>query len=66
MATERLSLRIDADLMKSLKHVAIREAVAEADKGTFISQEKMDAWLSSWGTGMELPPPEPDIFLDPK
>ncbi|MCY3852648.1 MAG: CopG family transcriptional regulator [Gammaproteobacteria bacterium] len=65
MATERLSLRIDADLKKSLRHVAIREAVAEADKGIFISQEKMDAWVSSWGTGLERPPPEPDIFPIP-
>lgn len=94
MTTERLSLRIDADLKKSLEHeakledrsvsylaikaieamlrdcaekrVAIREAIAEADKGIFISQEKMDAWVSSWGTDSELSPPEPDIFPDSK
>ena len=66
MAAERLSLRIDADLKKSLKHVAIREAVAEAERGIFISQEKMNAWVSSWGTDSELPPPEPNIFPSPK
>ena len=90
MATERLSLRIDADLKKHLerearreersasylavkaieamlrdraeKREAIREALAEADKGDFISQEAMDAWISSWDTETELPPPEPDVF----
>ena len=91
MATERLSLRIDANLKKSLelearreersasylavkaieamlreraaKRAAIREAVAEADKGAFISQEAMDAWVSSWGEDAELPPPEPDVQI---
>ena len=90
MATERLSLRIDAGLKKDLerearreersasylavkaieamlrdraeKREAIREAIAEADKGDFISQEAMDAWVSSWGTETELPPPEPDVL----
>ena len=89
MATERLSLRIDANLKKNLelearreersasylavkaieamlreragKRAAIREVVAEADKGAFISQEAMDAWVSSWGEESELPPPECDI-----
>ena len=91
MATERLSLRIDANLKKSLelearreersasylavkaieamlreraeKRAAIREAVSEADKGAFISQEAMDAWVSSWGEESELPPPEPDAQI---
>lgn len=61
MAIKRLNLQIDAD-KKNHKHAAIREAVIEADKGIFISQEKMDAWASSWGTDSEFPPPEPDIF----
>ncbi len=61
MAIERLNFQIDAD-EKSHKRVAIREAVVEADKGIFISQEKVAAWVSSWGTDSELPPPEPDIF----
>lgn len=94
MTVERLSLRIDAELKKSLEHeakledrsvsylavkaieamlrdcaekrAAIREAIAEADKGIFVSREKMDAWVSSWDADSELPPPEPDIFLDPE
>ena len=91
MVTERLSLRIDANLKKNLelearreersasylavkaieamlrervgKRAAIREAVAEADKGAFISQGAMDAWVSSWGEESELPPPEPDVQI---
>jgi predicted transcriptional regulator len=43
---------------------AIDEAVAEADKGVFVSGEKVEAWLRSWGTDRELPMPEPDIFPD--
>ena len=90
MATERLSLRIDAGLKKDVerearreersasylavkaieamlrgrteKREAIRAAVAEADKGAFISQDAMDTWISSWDTEAELPPPEPDVF----
>ena len=53
VATERLSLRIDA----------VRAAVAEASKGEFISQEAMDTWIDSWDSDAELPPPEPDIQL---
>lgn len=91
MATERLSLRIDANLKKNLelearreersasylavkaieamlreraeKRAAIREAVSEAGKGVFISQEAMDAWVSSWGEESELPSPEPDVQI---
>ena len=90
MATERLSLRIDAGLKKDLerearreersaswlavkaieamlhdraeKREAIHEAIAEADKGTFISQDAMDAWVSSWSTETELPQQETDVF----
>lgn len=40
----------------------IKEAIAEADKGVFISDEKMTEWFMSLGTDHELPEPEPDIF----
>jgi predicted transcriptional regulator len=40
----------------------IRAAIAEADKGVFISEDKMTAWFESLGTDHELPEPEPDIF----
>jgi predicted transcriptional regulator len=49
---------------KEYKRQALDEAAAEADKGVFISDEAMTAWVSSWGTENELPPPEPNIFPD--
>ena len=42
----------------------VAELEAEADKGVFISGEAMHAWVDSWDTEKELPPPEPDIFPD--
>lgn len=42
----------------------LRERVAEADRGVFISEEAMNRWIESWDTENELPPPEPDIFPD--
>lgn len=42
------------------------DASAEADKGIFISGEAVHAWMESWGTENELPPPKPDIFPEPK
>lgn len=40
----------------------IRDATAEADKGVFISEEKMTEWFLSLDAENELPEPEPDIF----
>lgn len=42
---------------------AIDEALAEADKGVFVSGEAIIEWLESWGTDNVKPSPEPDIFL---
>lgn len=44
----------------------LRERVAEADRGVFISSEAMHRWIESWDTENELPPPEPDVFLPPR
>jgi predicted transcriptional regulator len=41
---------------------ALGDAIAEADKGVFISEEAMNAWMDAWGSGKELPFPEPDVF----
>lgn len=41
----------------------IKEALIEADKGNFISDEQMTRWISSWGTENELPAPKADIVL---
>jgi predicted transcriptional regulator len=44
----------------------LKQRVAEADKGVFISGEAMHRWIESWGTENELPPPEPDVFRSPR
>jgi len=42
------------------------QAFAEAEKGIFVSGEKVFAWMESWGTENELPFPEADILPDIK
>jgi RHH-type rel operon transcriptional repressor/antitoxin RelB len=42
----------------------IEAAEREADAGAFISAERMDAWMASWGTDAEGPPPEPDVLIE--
>lgn len=42
----------------------IRDAIAEADKGVFVSEERVTEWFLSLDTENELPMPEPDIFLN--
>ena len=54
---------LDAKDRTEAKVQMIREAIEEADKGEFISEEKMTAWMESWDTPNEIPAPEPDIFL---
>lgn len=44
------------------KHRVITLALQEADKGVFISEESMNAWMDSWDTENELPAPMPDVF----
>ena len=44
----------------------IDAAFAEADKGVFISGEKVLDWMKSWGGENELQPPESDILPAPK
>ena len=63
IATQALKAYLDR---QAYKRAAIEEAVAEADKGVFISGEAMHRWIESWDSGNELPPPEPDIFLKPR
>jgi predicted transcriptional regulator len=43
----------DADI------AADAEGLADLDAGRVISHEAMKAWLQSWGTPEELPPPSP-------
>ena len=39
----------------------IDAAAAEAEAGVFISSEAMHAWMETWDTPREAPPPAPDI-----
>ena len=38
------------------------DAFAEAEKGVFVSGEKVHAWMEALVNGKDLPFPEPDIF----
>ena len=53
------ALKDKSDARKKMIH----EAMAEADKGVFISEVAMSEWFESLGTDNELPEPEPDVFL---
>ena len=59
LATRAIKNMLDA---KAAKRRMIEEAMTEADKGIFISEEKLMAWFQSLGTDHELPEPAPDIF----
>ncbi len=41
----------------------IRDAMAEADKGVFVSQEAVHRWMDSWDTENEISLPQPDVYL---
>ena len=60
LVTEALQRLIRA---QEEKQRIIDEALAEAEKGRFISAEAMHRWMASWGTDDELPPPEPDVII---
>ena len=56
------NLAIEKELRaRELKRAAIDEAYAQAEQGNFISNEAMGAWVDSWGSDDELPPPEVDV-----
>lgn len=61
VATKAIEAFLDA---RDARDEAIREALAEADTGVFVSSEAVDCWMESWGTDHELPMPEPDVFID--
>jgi predicted transcriptional regulator len=45
------------------KRRLIQDAVQEADKGAFVSQQTVHAWMARWDTDEETPVPEADTFL---
>ncbi len=36
---------------------AIQKGIEQADRGEFVSNEEVKAWIDSWGTDNELPKP---------
>lgn len=46
---------------------ATEAALAEIDAGDWVySNASVMAWIESWETPNELPPPEPDTYLPPR
>lgn len=60
LATRAIRMMLEA---KAANRRLLEEAVAEADKGSFVSEEKMNLWFRSIGTDNELPEPGPDVFI---
>jgi predicted transcriptional regulator len=48
--------------IRGVERELLRQRIAEAEKGVFVSGEAMHRWIESWDRDDELPPPEPDIF----
>jgi len=44
--------------MANAQHAEIREADRQVEAGHYTTHENMRAWLLSWGTNRELPPPK--------
>jgi predicted transcriptional regulator len=59
VATRAIEAFLDS---RDALRVDLEAAIAEADKGVFVSHEAVHRWMESWGTDNELPMPEPDIF----
>ncbi len=59
LATQAIEAFLKA---RDARNKAVEQALAEADKGVFISQQAMNAWMDSWDTDEEKPIPEPDVF----
>lgn len=52
--------------LQAHKRDVIAAAVAEADKGVFISSEAILDWMERLETDINAPVPEPDVFLPPR
>ena len=62
LATRAIKMMLEA---KAARRRLIEDAMADADKGAFVSEAAMSAWFQSLGTDNELPEPEPDVFAKP-
>lgn len=49
---------------KAAKRAVLEEALAEAERGAFISAEAMNAWIESWDEAEEKLPPKADVGPD--
>jgi predicted transcriptional regulator len=52
--------------LQAHKREVIAAAVAEADKGVFISSEAILDWMERLETDIDAPGPAPDVFLPPR
>jgi len=55
VAQKAMAAYLDA---KDAKRAAIRAAIAEADKGQFVSEDVAHAWIASWNTDEEPAAPQ--------
>jgi predicted transcriptional regulator len=46
-----------------MRRQVIEDAVREADKGVFVSQEAVHTWMETWGTEHEVSVPKSDVFV---
>ncbi len=60
LATEALEDYVKKNAWRAQE---LQEAIKEADKGIFISHEKMISWVDSLGTRRALPVPKLDVRL---
>lgn len=51
--------RLEAEALAQRRRQRTLTALADADAGRLISDEAMQAWADSLGTGLELPVPQP-------
>ncbi|MFM8607984.1 MAG: type II toxin-antitoxin system ParD family antitoxin [Hyphomicrobiales bacterium] len=54
---------IRRDQERGTLDVRLREAIAEADKGEFISAEAIHRWMEQLDKDGEAAPPAPDVFV---
>jgi predicted transcriptional regulator len=55
IAAEAIACYLDAQAWQLER---IKAGIADADAGRVVAHEKVMAWVESWGTDNELPPPE--------
>lgn len=53
------ALALMADLLPDMER-RVEEGRADIEAGRFVEHERVAAWLRSWGTENELPPPKCD------